>query len=114
MPASTGVGAIAASLATIGVAGYVVGSGVSGLADQTGLLDASPQSAETSNQPNSQSNNLVGNTLSAPGNTTSNGNTKAVPEPPATIMTIGLALGAGILLKVLKKKKVFKADTKQH
>ncbi len=37
---------------------------------------------------------------------------KTVPEPPATLLGTGLVLGAGVLLKLVKKKKILKADTR--
>lgn len=37
---------------------------------------------------------------------------KTVPEPPTTLLATGLAVGAGVLLKLLKKKKIIKADTR--
>jgi|GEM_PF-5399782 len=109
-------GAIATTMATLGVVGYVTGTGVSGLANQlnTSPPDSSQQSVNASSQPSSQSDGLTGAALTTPGSTNSQRSTKTVPEPPATLATVCLVLGAGILLKVLKRRKALKSDAKQY
>lgn len=37
----------------------------------------------------------------------------SVPEPPGSLLAIGLAVGAGVLLKIIKNKKILRADSKK-